>query len=333
MITEIVYSPRFLEHDQEMHPERATRLEAIMSEIQKSPIINKLKIQEPAPLDEETIFSVHSHEMVNLVKSLSETGGWIDFDTYVCKGSYEIARLAAGGVTQLAMDVLSDKAQNGFALVRPPGHHATHNTSMGFCLFNNVALAANALAGEGKKVLIFDHDVHHGNGTQEIFYARKDVLYQSFHLSPHYPGTGSIDEIGEGEGRGYTVNAPLPRGAGDKTISALLDEVFIPVAKQFKPDLIIVSAGFDSYYLDPLGGLKLTLEGFAEIIEKLQSVQSKLLCSLEGGYNLEMLGKLVLTEIRVMLGEKTSYGEKVDEIDASDTIKKIKKIAGEYWNI
>ncbi|HID24912.1 MAG TPA: histone deacetylase [Thermoplasmata archaeon] len=334
MVTKIVYSPSFLEHNQEMHPEQATRLQTIMNTIQHSSITGKLHVEEPQPLNEKDLLLVHSQEMINHVKNLSETGGWIDFDTYVCQGSYEIARLAAGGVAQLAQDVLFGRVENGFALVRPPGHHATSRRSMGFCLFNNVAVAANSVAGEGKKVLIFDHDVHHGNGTQEIFYKRNDVLYQPFHLSPHYPGTGSVNEVGEEEGRGYTVNVPLPRGAGDTTVSTLLDQLFIPIAKQFKPDVVIVSAGFDSHYLDQLGGLRLSANCFAEIIQRLQCVQPRIMCSLEGGYNLSMLGKLVLTEIEVLVGEKPSYSENVEETrDDIELILWVKKFFKDYWSL
>jgi acetoin utilization deacetylase AcuC-like enzyme len=278
--------------------------------------------------------------MIDYVRMLSERegGGWADLDTYLCRGSYEIALLAAGGVVQLAREVSSGKVQNGFALIRPPGHHATRDRAMGFCLFNNVALAANAVAREGKKVLIFDHDVHHGNGTQDIFYRRKDVLYQSLHLSPHYPGTGAIEEVGEGEGKGYTVNAPLSRGLGDRALDALLDEIFIPIAERFEPDIIIVSAGFDSHYLDLLGGLRLTKGGFAGIIKRLQSVQSRLLCSLEGGYNLDVLGELVLTELRCMLGEEISLEESLEErVEETDKIKdiisRIREELGRYWDI
>ncbi|HEC81473.1 MAG TPA: histone deacetylase [Thermoplasmatales archaeon] len=334
MVTVVVYSPMFLKHDQGMHPERAARLKAIMDVVEKSSIMRELRIKEPSSISEEDLCSVHSEDMVGYIRGLSETGGWLDFDTYVCPGSFEVAKLAAGGVVNLAQDVLRGEVENGFALVRPPGHHATSRKSMGFCLFNNVALAANKVAGEGKRVLIFDHDVHHGNGTQEVFYKRNDVLYQSFHLSPHYPGTGDVSEIGDGEGRGYTINAPLPRGAGDETVFSLLEEVFIPVAKQFKPDLIVISAGFDSHYLDQLGGLRLSANCFAEIIRRFKSVQPRVLCSLEGGYNLGVLGRLVLTELEVLVGKKPSYSENVEETNnAVKIVEEIKKTIGDYWSV
>ncbi|KAA0007575.1 MAG: histone deacetylase [Thermoplasmata archaeon] len=333
MVTEVVYSKKFLEHDQSTHPENAERLRVIIDEIHDSSIVDRLRMKEPSSISEEELFLVHSKEMVEYIRRLSETSGWVDFDTYVCPGSFEIAKLAAGGVVGLAHDVLRGEVENGFALVRPPGHHATSTKSMGFCLFNNVALAANSVAGEGKRVLIFDHDVHHGNGTQEIFYKRDDVLYQSFHLSPHYPGTGSVDEIGEGDGRGFTINAPLPKGCGDETVTFLLDEVFLPIAEQFKPDLVIVSAGFDSHYLDQLGGLSLSADCFAEIIKKFKGVQSRILCSLEGGYNLKLLGRLVLTELEVLVGKKPSYSERVEETNnAKKVADEVKNKVKEYWS-
>ena len=335
MVTAIAYSSRYLEHNQSSHPENAERLKVIVDYIKNSRLSKKVDFINPKSVDDESILSVHSRDMVDTVKTLSETGGWIDFDTYVCKGSYDIAKLAAGGVVYLSEKVLSGDISNGFALVRPPGHHATKTQSMGFCLFNNVAIAANNITKSGKKVLIFDHDIHHGNGTQEIFYDRNDVMYQSFHLSPYYPGTGHVWEIGEREGKGYTVNAPLPMGAGDETLKRVLDEVFIPIARQFKPDIILISAGFDSHYLDQLGGLKLTASTFYEIIKKFQSVQSNMVCTLEGGYNLDLLGKLVSSEIEAMLGEDPSYIDYdiKEDVDGSSVVDDIKKSLGEYWNI
>ena len=333
MMTLIVYSDRFLEHDQFNHPENSERLVSIMRTLRKSKTFEKLNIISPQPLDEKDILEVHSEEMIKKIRELSETGGWIDLDTYVCLGSYDIARLAAGGVVMLASKIISGEDENGFALVRPPGHHATKNRSMGFCLLNNVALAAYSISKKNKRVLIFDHDVHHGNGTQDIFYESSKVMYQSFHLSPHYPGTGDIDEIGEGDGEGYTINLPLPRGAGRDTIIEAMKEIFIPIAKQFKPDLIIVSAGFDSHYQDPLGGLRLDIGTFYQIIKLLRSVQRRLICSLEGGYNLEKLGNLVLAEIKAMFDMEGDEKEVEELHHAKDRIDELKRKVREYWDV
>lgn len=328
----IYYSDDFLKHNQPSHPENADRLKTIVRSLQSSNL--EFEIVQPKPLDEDSLLAVHDQDMVELVKKLSKKGGWIDYDTYISIGSYEVARLAAGAAYMLAEDICSGKADNGFALVRPPGHHANRYRSMGFCLFNNAAIAADLIARKGKKVLIFDHDVHHGNGTQDIFYERKDVLYQSFHLSPHYPGTGSVDEVGEGDGEGYTVNVPLPRGAGGETLSILMDELFTPIAKQFKPDIIIVSAGFDSHYADALGGLMLTSRNFYEIIKKLKGVQPKLMSTLEGGYNLKYIGKLVISELEAMANKELSYVEEERETKkAIDAIEAAKKKMREYWEL
>jgi acetoin utilization deacetylase AcuC-like enzyme len=229
---------------------------------------------------------------------------------------------------------MNGKADNAFALVRPPGHHATKTHSMGFCLFNNAALAANEITKQGKKVLIFDFDIHHGNGTQDIFYDRKDVMYQSTHLSPHYPGTGDIDEIGIGEGEGYTINAPLGYGNGDKAISKILDEVFLPIGKQFKPDLIIISSGYDSHHMDPLGGLKLTTKFFGEMTARLQEIQSKIVGTLEGGYNLSWIGKCLVSQLGQMTNQKIKFDDTADETENIDAlIENIKNEIKEYWKI
>ena len=241
MTTQVVYSEEFSKHNNMSHPENASRLHVMMEEIKNAPFYNELKFIKPEILPEKTLFDIHSERMIEKVRDLSSMGeSWINMDTYVCKSDYETARLAAGGLVKACDNVISGKADNAFAMIRPPGHHATKDKSMGFCLFNNAALAANELSKKGKKTLIYDFDVHHGNGTQDIFYDRNDVLYQSTHLYPHYPGTGNFDEIGIGEGQGYTINAPITHGNGNRAVSQILDEVFLPVAKQFNPDLIIL---------------------------------------------------------------------------------------------
>jgi len=335
MTTEIAYSDKFNKHDDLGHPEKSKRLDAIIEEIKKAPFYEELKFIEPVLLDEKTLFEVHSKDMVELVKNMSlENKSWIDFDTYVCKNDYETARLASGGLLHICKNVLKGKAKNGFALVRPPGHHATRARSMGFCLFNNAAIAANELTELGKKVLIFDWDVHHGNGTQDIFYDRKDVMYQSFHLSPHYPGTGDICEIGENDGEGYTINAPLAHGNGDNAVSKILDEIFLPIAKQFKPDFIIISSGFDSHHLDPLGGLELTSNFYGEMTSKFQKIQERIVGTLEGGYNLGWIGKCLVSHLGELTDNTVKFIDKTKENECvNDLIKDIKKELEIYWDI
>jgi len=336
MTTNIVYSKEFDKHDNIGHPENARRLQIMISELRKTSFYNELNVIEPEILPEEMLRSVHSDEMIKEIKDISSGGGsWIDLDTYVCSSDYDVARLAAGGVFQVCKQVLAGKADNAFALVRPPGHHASRDRSMGFCLFNNAAIAANDIAKKGKRVLLFDHDVHHGNGTQSIFYDRKDVMYQSLHLSPHYPGTGATNEIGFGEdGKGYTINTPLMHGNGDSAVSELFDEIFLPIAHQFKPDIIIVSSGFDSHHSDNLGGLAFTANFFGEMIKKLQKIQPKIVCTLEGGYNLNWIGKCLISQVGQMAGHPMDFKDSAEENpNVKNIIVDLKKELASYWKI
>lgn len=335
MQTEIVYSKIFDKHTYIEHPENAERTKVMLEELRRQPFFKKLVFKEPMLLPENILYSVHSDAMIQEVKRLSETGnGWIDADTYVCKDDYITARLAAGGLLQLCRDVLHGDADNGVALIRPPGHHATKYRSMGFCLFNNAAISAHVLMEQGNRVLIFDHDVHHGNGTQDIFYDNDKVLYQSFHLFPHYPGTGSIDEIGLDKGEGYTVNAPLPHGSGENTINRLLEEIFLPIAEEFKPDIVIVSSGFDSHHLDPLGGLKLSANFYGELIKKFQKIQTKIVCTLEGGYNLNWIGKCLASIVGQLCSTPIYIEDTVKEYNhAEDVVNSLNNKMKNYWNI
>ncbi|KAA0003190.1 MAG: histone deacetylase [Thermoplasmata archaeon] len=330
-MTAIVYSPKFLHHKNLGHPERPERLVAIMEFLEEMPFFSSLHMVHPSPLEEEYIKEIHSQEMIERVKN---TVGWLDPDTYVGKESYEIAKLAAGGLVNVCMDIMDGKEKNAFALIRPPGHHATATRSMGFCLFNNVALAAHALAKKGKRVLIFDHDVHHGNGTCDIFYERSDVMYQSIHLFPHYPGTGMMEEVGKGDGEGFTVNAPLPRFVGDCGIEKILDEIFLPISEQFSPDIIIISAGFDSHHADPLGGLSLSINFYGKMIEKFREIQKRIVCALEGGYKLDTLKKGVISEIGMLNNTPITFDDYSDEkTDVEEIVKNLRKTFQDYWEL
>jgi len=335
MKTKIIYSTTFNHHDDPGHPENAKRTDIMIDALYNSELKDHIDFVEPILLPEERLFSVHNNEMVFQIKAMSKLpNSWVDPDTYVCQNDFETARLAAGGMVKLANDVLFGKTTNGFALVRPPGHHATKNRSMGFCLFNNISLAAVDIIRKGKRVLIFDLDVHHGNGTQDIFYDSDKVLFQSFHLSPHYPGTGPIEEVGEKQGKGYTINAPFPRRTGEQTIQQLLDEVFKPIAKEFNPDIILVSSGFDSHYADQLGGLYLGIDFFGEMIRQYQEIQSKIVLTIEGGYNLDVIGKCFLSQVGILCRKPLIFNDSTPHsIDSSNVIKNIKKNLKPFWNI
>jgi acetoin utilization deacetylase AcuC-like enzyme len=332
VVTQVAFSKKFDRHDTADHPENADRTAVMMDELDLSPLASRVTMVEPEILPERLLYEVHSAEMIERVKEASVEGSWIDLDTYVSKDDYVTARLAAGAVLGLSEAVVSGRASNGYGMVRPPGHHASDERSMGFCLFNNAAIAAHALSKQGKRVLLFDHDVHHGNGTQKIFYSRRDVLYMSFHLSPHYPGTGAIQEVGEGAGAGYTVNAPLGFGMGDETVRLLFEQVFEPVAEQFKPDLILVSAGYDSHHTDQLGGLRLTANFFGEMIARLQKIQPKIVITLEGGYNLSWIGKCFLSQLGVLTGQPQSFEDSaVGTGNVEPLVKEMKKALSSYW--
>lgn len=336
MTTQIIFSEKFNQHNNLRHPENNSRTTIMMEELRKAPFYEKLDIFEPKKLlPEKRLYELHSKRMVKEIKDRSKKEeSWIDLDTYVSKNDFETARLAAGAVLNACKDVLKGKIENAFCMVRPPGHHATSERSMGFCLFNNTAIAANEIAKEGKRVLVIDPDVHHGNGIQDIFYDRNDVLYQSIHLSPHFPGTGDISDVGEDKGRGYNMNAPLSHQYGNKAANQILDEIFLPIAEQFKPDLIIMSVGFDSHHSDLLGGLRFTANFYGEIIKKYQEIQPRIVSTIEGGYNPDWIGKCLLSQIAQMTHEKINIKDKISsKSDIEELKKKIKENIGKYWDI
>ena len=310
-MTRLVTDPAYLQHlAGPMHPESPGRLRAIHQVLQAAPISGVQRAQ-PRRATREELLRVHEAAHVDRVLSLSGQDAQLDPDTAMSPGSTEAALLAAGAGAQLVLDVMKGEADNGFALVRPPGHHAVASNAMGFCLFNNVAIAAEtALASGAQRVLVLDWDVHHGNGTQSSFYARRDVLFCSSHQFPFYPGSGAPTERGEGEGEGFTVNVALPGGQGDADYGAVFHEVFLPKALHYRPDLILVSAGFDAHRADPIGGMNVTERGFAAMCSAVKSLANevcggKLVLMLEGGYDLDGLAQSVHACVEVLAGART----------------------------
>ncbi len=311
MTTAYVYDPIFLEHRMHGHPESPERLLTTMRALEEAGVLARLTHVEASPIAMEHLIAVHDGAYIEQVRRMAESGGgYLDPDTYLSARSYEAGLIAAGGLVNLIQAVLSGEVDNGFALVRPPGHHALPSRGMGFCLFNNIAIAARYALDQHnlERVLIADFDVHHGNGTQEIFYDDSHVLYFSTHQYPYYPGTGHWREIGEGEGEGYTVNVPLPAGVGDEGYERIFDEILRPLAERYRPQLILVSAGYDAHWADPLAAMRLSITGYANLARALKALadelcQGKLVFTLEGGYNLEVLSHSILATFKVLLGE------------------------------
>lgn len=310
MKTGLVYHPIYLEHDTGSHPENASRLKAIVQLLQQTGLWTKLTHIEPREATIEELELVHTRDYVSNVEQVAQRGGgWLDPDTFVSPASYKVALYAAGGALKAVDAVMERQVENAFALVRPPGHHAVRSRAMGFCLFNNVAIAAKYAQKRFKteKVLIVDFDVHHGNGTQEAFYDDRSVLYLSTHQYPFYPGSGNTSEQGEGAGKGYNVNVPLPAGCGDEEYLKVFNEVLVPIADRFRPQLILASAGYDAHWADGLAMMQMTVGGYtrmAEILNKLaqQLCEGRLVCMLEGGYNTKALAASVKATLEVMLG-------------------------------
>ncbi len=344
--TGFVYHDDYLKHDTGYHPESAERLVSIMRKLEEVGITEKMKRILPVKASNEQIEYVHVDGYIKKVEAMCKRGGgMLDPDTPLCKDTYEIALLSAGGVTK-AVDEVMIKADNGvrnaFALIRPPGHHATSNKGMGFCIFNNIAIAAEHLKRkyDVKRILIADWDVHHGNGTQEVFFEDHSVLYFSTHQYPHYPGTGWIDEVGKGEGEGFTVNVPLPASTDDSGYLYALRNILVPIAMDFSPEFVLVSAGFDAHVDDPLASMNVTAPGFGlftDVIKEIAEENSKgrIVIALEGGYNLNALSESVLSVFDSLLSngerrekkkEKTSENERVRK-----RVEEVKEVQRSHW--
>jgi acetoin utilization deacetylase AcuC-like enzyme len=309
MATALVYDPAFLQHQTGRHPENPDRLHAIVSALQQDEDLwTSLQHLTPRSVLDEDIMRCHNTRLIEQIRNLCEQGmPSLDLDTAICPHSYDVARLAAGAATVAVDQVFNGDSINAMALVRPPGHHATSTRAMGFCLFNNAAIAARyAQVHYGAdRVLIIDWDVHHGNGTQDIFYRDPSVFYFSTHQYPYYPGTGSAGERGLEKGEGTTLNVPLPEGTSAKAHREVFADALKSIEKIFPPDLIIISAGFDSRRGDPLGGLMLEDSDFREMTRQVMDIadrhgRGRVVSVLEGGYNLNTLGETVKTHIAAL---------------------------------
>lgn len=306
--TAVVVDGEYLKHDPgDFHPERPERIQVLLElagELERE----KFQILPPRAADRSDIETCHGADYVSLVQSTSKTNRFaLDGDTVTSRDSFGVGLLAVGGFLRLLDALAAGESRNGFALVRPPGHHALRDSAMGFCLFNTIAIGAHYLKMRhgAKRVLIMDWDVHHGNGTQDAFYNDPAVLFISTHQFPYYPGTGAVGEVGVGAGEGYTINVPLPAGCGDAEYLRVFQDVVVPATKKFEPDWILVSAGFDPHRRDPLGGMAVTEKGFGMMAQRLlelanQYAGGKIAFLLEGGYDLTALRNSVAAVLQTI---------------------------------
>ncbi|MBN2008447.1 histone deacetylase [candidate division KSB1 bacterium] len=308
-ITGFIYDPFYLEHlGWRFHPERPDRLNSVVEHMKESSLWDKLLHFSPIPADIKWIETVHTPTYIQTVKNAFQQGRTqLDPDTGICESSYDVALLAAGAGIVGVDAVMNEEVEHVFCAVRPPGHHAERDRAMGFCLFNNIAIAARyaQIHYHLERILILDWDAHHGNGTQHAFEEDSSVFYISLHQWPFYPGTGSSVERGIGAGKGYTMNIPLPPGTGDREYLQCFTDEVIPAIDQFHPELILISAGFDTHADDPLAMLDVSTDGFAQISRLVADAAyrhclGKIVSVLEGGYNLNALSESVMQHLHVL---------------------------------
>jgi acetoin utilization deacetylase AcuC-like enzyme len=346
--TGIVKDRRYLRHGSEFsHPETPQRLVSIYEMLDNPDMAWKYTGIDARYATREELERVHRPGFIDFIaRTAGETMTMLDADTVATADTYDTARLAAGGVMNAIDSVVYGETDNAFALVRPPGHHAQASEAAGFCIFNNIAIGArHAMARHGmERILIVDWDLHHGNGTQDIFYEDRQVLYCSTHQSPAYPGTGGLHETGKGLGLGYTINIPLHPGADDAFYVRVFREIICPVARMFRPDAILVSAGFDIYVGDPLGEMKVTPEGFACMTRVLLNLadeccKGRLVLVLEGGYNVQGLAKSVRAVLQELLGETCATEETLNRMMAntdescSNLIGRVREKIRPFWPV
>lgn len=339
----IVYHPDYLIHTNHGHPERKERLEAIR-ELLNEPDFHEITVMlEPEYADLSDITLVHSADHVNFIDSACKKNqDFLDMDTYIVPESYRVALLSSGGAITGLKETMEGSARKVFALVRPPGHHAEKDRAMGFCLFNNIAIAARVAQRDFglKKIAIIDWDVHHGNGTQNAFYEDDGVLFISLHQSPAYPGTGHIDDTGNGKGEGFNINIPLSGGNGDGDYLKIFQDIVVPVLEDYGPQLIMVSAGQDSHIKDPLAGMNVTEEGYFYMAAALkevarESAEGRMLLCLEGGYHLEAQSKSVGKVIESLSRAEVDFKAAAQNIASGPAVDKrieqVKEKMSPYW--
>lgn len=330
--------PSSLEHETGPHPEQPARIVAIERELASRGWLGFERMRSPA-VDRSVLTAVHPEAYVDAMRRVSLAGGGhLDPDTVVSEGSFGAALHAAGGAVRMVDLLLDGEADCAFSAHRPPGHHALPARAMGFCLFNNIAVAARyALARRGlERVMILDWDVHHGNGTNDIFHASDQVLFVSIHQSPLYPGTGRASDVGSGDGRGFTVNLPVAPGSGDPVYESLVEHVVVPLGRSFEPQLVLISAGFDAHRDDVLAGCEVTEEGFAAMALSVRRLCSSLAVPvgavLEGGYALEGLARSVAATMDALTGPLA----RVDEdgtVGMAPAAREARERLGEYWGV
>ncbi|MBX3259366.1 MAG: histone deacetylase [Labilithrix sp.] len=333
----LLSDPRFFQHrSSAYHPERPERLDAAHAAVERARSSSGLVFApvEPRAVTEEELSRVHNPRFLKEMSKLRGEEGYIDADTYVGPESIAVAELAAGGTVALTDRLIDGPVPRGFALVRPPGHHARPGQAMGFCLYNNVAVAAAHARARGvERVAIVDWDVHHGNGTQEMFYDDPRVLYASTHQFPFYPGTGAVLESGERDGKGYTINVPLTAGGGDGVYRGTFERILLPALEEYRPELVIVSAGFDASARDPLAEMALSADAFGWMARALRKVADasaggRLLLVLEGGYDLVALEAGLLAATRgIVEGTAVEIARDVDHED----LARASRVAKQSW--